>query len=194
MSDTTVHLEMPYILPSQAQKHVTHNEALQRLDALVQLTLTASRDTPPQEPQEGDCFAITQTPSGDWSGRAGKIAVRQDGTWLFLTPRAGWLAWHSERNAPVIFDGEAWVPLPLPEDGNLQTLGISTSADGTNRLALAADASLFTHAGHGHQLKINKAAAGDTASLLFQSNWSGYAEMGLAGDNSFSIKTSDGSN
>ena len=34
MSDATINLEMPYILPSQAQKHVTHNEALQRLAAL----------------------------------------------------------------------------------------------------------------------------------------------------------------
>ncbi len=44
--------------------------------------------------------------------------------------------------------------------------------------------------GAGHQLKINKAAAADTASLLFQSNWSGRAEMGLAGNDAFSIKVS----
>ena len=28
MSDTTTHLGLPYLLAAQAQKHVTHNEAL----------------------------------------------------------------------------------------------------------------------------------------------------------------------
>lgn len=33
--DQTSHLKLPYIAPSQAQKHVTHNEAIGALDALV---------------------------------------------------------------------------------------------------------------------------------------------------------------
>ena len=39
MSDNTTHLLLPYILASQAQKHVTHNEALRLLDAMVQLSV-----------------------------------------------------------------------------------------------------------------------------------------------------------
>src|SRR5690606_21504135 len=53
--------------------------------------------------------------------------------------------------------------------------------------------SLFNHAGEGHQIKVNKESAAQTASLLFQSGWTGHAEMGLAGNNDFSIKVSDGS-
>ena len=34
MTDTSSNLELPFILPSQAQKHVIHNEALQILDVL----------------------------------------------------------------------------------------------------------------------------------------------------------------
>ena len=72
-------------------------------------------------------------------------------------------------------------------------LGGST-ADATNRFAVSTPAALFNHAGAGVQLKLNKAAAADTASLLFQTNWSGRAEMGLAGSNDWSLKTSaDGS-
>ena len=41
MSETSPRLDLPYIQPSQAQKHVTHNESLQRLDALVQMTVLA---------------------------------------------------------------------------------------------------------------------------------------------------------
>lgn len=56
------------------------------------------------------------------------------------------------------------------------------------------DAEVRARLGVGHQLKINKASASDTASLLFQSGWTGHAEIGLVGDTSFSLKVSpDGS-
>ena len=35
MSDATTHLLLPYILAAQAQKHVTHNEALRILDGVT---------------------------------------------------------------------------------------------------------------------------------------------------------------
>ena len=72
--------------------------------------------------------------------------------------------------------------------------GVNAAADTTTRFAVAAAASLFNHAGAGHQHKINKNAAGDTASLLFQTGFSGRAEMGTAGDDDFHFKVSaDGS-
>jgi hypothetical protein len=73
---------------------------------------------------------------------------------------------------------------------SLPQLGINATADTTNRLAVSAAATLLNHAGAGHQLKINKAAAAQTASLLFQDGFSGRAEMGLAGTDDFSIKVS----
>ena len=48
----------------------------------------------------------------------------------------------------------------------------------------------MTHAGSGHQLKLNKAATPDTASLLFQTGFAGRAEMGLTGGDDFTIKVS----
>ena len=41
--DETTNLKLPYIAPSQAQKHVTHNEAIRALDALVQLSVTSRK-------------------------------------------------------------------------------------------------------------------------------------------------------
>lgn len=192
MSDTTVNLEMPYILPSQAQKHVTHNEALQRLDAAVQLTISATLSAPPPAPDEGGCFAVAASATGEWAGRGGRIAMRQDGAWLYLTPRAGWRAWDLENERLLVHDGAGWNPLPLPANAACQTLGVSAAADTGNRLAVSSPATLLTHAGGSHRLKINKAAAADTASLLFQSGWTGFAEMGLNGGNEFSVKVSDG--
>ena len=72
--------------------------------------------------------------------------------------------------------------------------GVNATADATTKFAVAAAASLFNHAGNGHQHKINKNAAGDTASLLFQTGTSGRAEMGTTGDDDFHFKVSaDGS-
>ena len=188
MSEATVNLELPYILPSQAQKHVTHNEALQRLDALTQLTVTASLSTPPSDPQEGTCFNITASPVAAWAGKSGKLAFRQDGDWIFITPKDGWRGWFAAEDKLKIHNGSDWATFDAI--GTPAFLGINTAADNTNRLAVAAAATLLTHDGNGHQIKVNKAAAGDTASLLFQTGWAGRAEMGLAGSDEFAIKVS----
>jgi hypothetical protein len=88
----------------------------------------------------------------------------------------------------------AWSSV-LPVGGTgLAKFGINVAADLTNRLAVSADASLFTHAGTSHRLKLNKASAADTASVIFQDNGSGRAEIGLAGDDALHLKVSpDGS-
>lgn len=193
MTEQTTTLELPYILPSQAQKHVTHNEALQKLDAVTQLVIHGEASQPPQQPGEGDCFLITASATGDWAGKSGKLAFRQDGSWIYLSPRQGWLAWfENAARFKVLRDG-GWNTLPLPDNPSVQQLGINATADASNRLIISSSASLFTNApeGGGHQVKVNKATATDTASLLFQSGWNGRAEMGLAGNDSFSIKTAD---
>jgi hypothetical protein len=192
MTDTSANLAMPLIMPSQAQKHVTHNEALLRLDALVHLSIVAERTAPPASPAEGACYLVAASATGDWSGRETRLACRQDGAWSFIQPRRGWRAWFVEDNQLRVFSGSLWQDIPLPQQGSLERLGINAAPDATNRFAVSAPSSLFSHAGHGHQVKINKSADAETASLLFQSNWTGYAEMGLAGDNDFSIKVSDG--
>ncbi|TCR91853.1 DUF2793 domain-containing protein [Rhizobium sp. BK376] len=194
MSEETVNLALPYILPSQAQKHVTHNEALQRLDAVVQLVISAELSAPPDAPVEGDCYLIAAASTGPWSGKSGSIAFRQDGAWILIEPREGWQAWFLSEAQLRVLTGGAWTEINPPSSDSMPKLGINATADETNRLAVASPASLFSHVGNGHQIKINKAAPADTASLLFQTAWSGRAEMGLAGNDDFAIKVSpDGS-
>ncbi|MER2536750.1 MAG: DUF2793 domain-containing protein [Rhizobiaceae bacterium] len=97
--DSTANLALPYILPAQAQKHVTHNEALRALDALVQLSV-ADRHlaTPPATPAEGDRYIVAAGAGDAWSGQAGTIAAFQDGAWAFLPPKKGWIAWVADEN------------------------------------------------------------------------------------------------
>ena len=195
MTDTTQKLGLPFILPAQAQKHVTHNEALQRLDALVHIAIADELISPPDEPDEGVCYLVGPGASASWSGHDGQIALFQDGLWQFIQPAAGWSAWFSAVQQNRFFDGAAWTVPAFPQDSSVATLGINATADLNNRLAVAAPSTLFNNDGGGHQLKVNKQSPDDTASLLFQTGWSGRAEMGLAGSDSFAIKTSaDGSN
>lgn len=189
---TTPNLSLPYILAAQAQKHVTHNEAVRALDALVQLSVL-DRDlaAPPGAPQDGACYIVAAAATGAWAGQTGRIAAFQDGAWQFMIPREGWLAWVADENRVIVWDGAAWIFIPGIVTVNPASLvGVNATADTTNRLSVASPASLFSHSGAGHQVKINKSAAAQTASLVYQNAFSGRAEMGLTGDDDFRIKVS----
>lgn len=190
----TDNLSLPYILPSQAQKHVTHNEALLKLDAVVQLSVESQNlASPPVTPDDGARYLVPMSATDGFAGQTGKIAAFQDGEFQFFSPQIGWLCYIADEAAWHYFDGSDWTELNNA-DGSFNQVGINTSADTTNRLSLSSPASLFNNSGSGHQLKINKATASDNASILFQTGFSGRAEFGLAGDDQFRIKISaDGS-
>lgn len=185
-------LQMPYLAASQAQKHVTHNEALSLLDGLIHLAVVSRViATPPASPTDGQRYLIPVSPLGEWVGKAGKIALRMEGAWRYLTPLEGWRLWISDEDVLLTFNGSVWVSPGVPSSlQNLSLLGVNATADTTNKLTVAAAATLFNHVGNGHQIKLNKNVAGDTASILFQTGFSGRAEIGTTGDDSFHFKVS----
>ncbi len=129
--------------------------------------------------------------AGAWAGKGGAIASFIDGGWLFVTPAIGWQAYVEDEALLLVFDGMLWKGVSsVPENLSLSMLGVHATADAVNRPAISSDASLFNHAGAGHQVKVNKQAVTDTASLLYQTNWTGFAERGLNGSNDFSVKVS----
>ncbi|MFG6564976.1 DUF2793 domain-containing protein [Sulfitobacter sp. 1A13421] len=195
MPDTSERLSLPYLMPAQAQKHVTHNEALQRLDLLVQLAIEGfEANTPPALPQAGEVHALGDAPTEAWAGHPGELAAWVEETWQFTAPQDGWVALDKSTGILHRWGAGAWTEVSPPDLANLSGLGVNTDHDSGNRLSVSSPASLFTHEGAGHQLKLNKASAADTASLLFQTDWSGRAEMGTAGQDDFAIKVSaDGS-
>lgn len=193
MSDTSLILGLPYIQPAQAQKHVTHNAALRVLDAVVQLNvLSGVLSAPPATPTEGDRYLVPAGATGDWAGHDTELAVWDNEAWLYISAQTGWQAFVRDTVAAVYFDGTAWVSATpeVTELQNMTLLGVGTVADATNPLSVSGAATLLNHAGGDHQLKVNKAGTTDTASLLFQSDYTGHAEMGLAGTNGFDIKVS----
>ena len=114
MPDTTPNLQLPYILAAQAQKHITHNEALRQLDGLVQLSVI-DRDltAPPGSSAEGDRYIAAAGASGDWAGWDGSVALWTDARWLRLLPRTGWRAWVEDEEVILVYDGSGWVETTL---------------------------------------------------------------------------------
>jgi hypothetical protein len=107
----TANLALPLLQPAQAQKHVTVNEALARLDGIAQLVLqSATVAAPPAGAVEGTAWAVPAGASGDWAGRDGRVALRLNGGWEFVTPRTGWRAFVDDTGAMATHDGADWVP------------------------------------------------------------------------------------
>jgi hypothetical protein len=185
-------LDLPFIMPSQAQKHVTHNEALKVLDALVNCAVESrALATPPAAPADGDRYIVAGEGDGAWAGKEGAIAAWQDGSWNFYAPQPGLLVYVKAESLLLLHDGTGFAPPLVRTD----RLGVNTEPDAANRLAVSSDATLLTHDGADHRVMVNKAAAAATASLLFQDAYSGRAEIGLAGDDRLSVKVSaDGAN
>lgn len=187
---TTPHLGLPYLAAGQAQKHVTLNEALRMLDALVQLRVIAPTLTsPPASPVEGDNYIVPTGATGAWSGHGESLAAWQDGGWSFFSAQSGWRAFVVDEDGFRIFRQGAWIV----EDALLEQvdmLGINMAADTSKRLSVSSATTLLNHQGAGHRLVLNKAAQAETASVLLQSGFSGRAEIGLCGNNQLAIKYS----
>lgn len=110
MANSTL-LQLPFIEAAQAQKHVTHNDALRVLDAAVQLSvLDRGLTAPPGSPSDGDRYIVASGGSGAWASKDLNIAVWQDGAWAFLVPREGWRCWVEDESTALIWDGAAWRP------------------------------------------------------------------------------------
>ncbi|WP_102224651.1 DUF2793 domain-containing protein [Acidimangrovimonas sediminis] len=197
--ENSTNLGLPYLQPSQAQKHVTMNEALRLLDALVQLGVASRTEaTPPANPAEGARSIVAAGGTGDWAGHDAAVAEYVEGSWTFLTPRPGWIAWVADEGQLVTFNGTAWGTAVSGQTSSA-VFGVNTEADATNRLSVKSDAVLISHddvtPGTGNaRIVVNKSGASDTASVLFQTNYAGRAEFGLTGDDDWRVKVSpDGS-
>jgi hypothetical protein len=199
MSDVTPHLGLPLLSASQAQKHVTHNEALGLLDALVQLAcLDKDLTAPPASPAEGDRYlVIASSPGGAWAGLGGQVVRYADGLWTGAVPRAGWSAYVIDEADLYVFDGAAWRSFrrTLTAIQSVARLGINTDADNANRLAVKSDAALLSWddvaPGSGDmRVFVNKQAAGRDAALVFETGFAVRAVLGTLGGDDFTLKVS----
>ncbi|MGA9796207.1 MAG: DUF2793 domain-containing protein [Rhizomicrobium sp.] len=198
MTDTTPRVGVPLLAAAQAQKSVTHNEALYQFDAfLCARFIDRTHTAPPSSPSDGDGYLVVSGATGTWLGQDGKVAYCVDGAWRFYAPFAGLTAYVSAENKLIVWSGSAWCDFAsMIALQSLPMVGVNTTADATNKLSVKSNAVLFsdvaTSSGGSGDIRatLSKQASGNTASFLFQDNFSGRAEIGLTGDDNFHFKVS----
>ncbi|MEY2884334.1 MAG: hypothetical protein RL490_2058 [Pseudomonadota bacterium] len=105
---------LPLLAAGQAQKEVTHNEALLALDRLVQLcVLSRSVTAPPPAPAAGDCYIVPAAATGVWAGQGDRLASHDGFGWVFDTPPRGCLAWLWDEGVFAVYS-DGWTAAAWP--------------------------------------------------------------------------------
>lgn len=109
MAELSDRYALPLLQVGQAQKEVTHNEAVAGIDALLHLAVeTRALAVPPAAPGAGQAWIVAPGASGDWAGRAGEIASFGAGGWRYVAPRQGCVAWLRDVQRFAVFTAEGW--------------------------------------------------------------------------------------
>ncbi len=203
--DQTARLGLPYLAAGQMQKHVTLNEALTRLDAVVQTAVVSRTEaSQPAAPPDGALYILPAGATGAaWTGQPeGALLRAEGGGWTVVDAVDGLVVLVLDVGELVVRAGGGWVPLGERLDviQNLTRFGLGTVADGANPFAARLNKALWAALASGDggdgdlRLTFNKEGPADVLSLLFQSGWEGRAELGLVGDDDLRLKVSlDGS-
>ena len=116
----TPNFGLPYLSTAQAQKELTHNEALVLIDAvLMGLVEEAGADVPPSSPSIGQCWIVGQNPEDAWEDQAQKLTIWTEGGWRFIVPKKNMYRRRSDDGTILLFDGIEWhlPPEILQADG-----------------------------------------------------------------------------
>ena len=194
--DASPRLGLPYVAAGQAQKHVTVNEGLALLDALVACAVQSRTQTlQAGAPQDGMAWILPSGATGDdWGLRpAGTLARYEANGWTAPPTPAGQIVYVKDEDRLLVRTAAgAWRRLAddVTSLAGASGVGIGATPDAANPLVVRGPGALFTAADAGFQVRINKAAAGQTGSLLFQDAYGGRAEIGLCGDDRLHVKVS----
>ena len=106
---------LPLLAVAQAQKEITHNEALVIIDALLHMAVEAALPTPPAVTDNdiGKSWAINGVPTGAWANKAGQIAFWIGGSWRFVVPHEGMRVWNRVTRRHSIYISGQWTTAPL---------------------------------------------------------------------------------
>ncbi len=141
MSEVSARLALPLLVPGQAQKEMTHNEALAMLDiALGARVIAVGLATPPAGPVAGQCWIVGAGATGAWAGQADAIAGWTAGGWRFVAGREGLTTWDAESGSTLQFRDGGWrtgQAIGPPEVAIAAPVG-GTIIDGEARTAISA--------------------------------------------------------
>ena len=102
--------ELPFLSAGQAQKELTHNEALALIDAGLHASAeTIGATAPPSSHAPGQCWIVGTAPTGEWAGHAHALACWTEGGWRFLGARQGMRVWLIDQQLWAERTGSGWV-------------------------------------------------------------------------------------
>lgn len=105
----TARMGLPLLDAGQAQKEMTVNEALARLDLLTQAAVVAvGANMPPGAPADGQAWIVGNAPTGAWTGHGRALAGWTVGGWRFAAPREGMAVWSEADGGAASFVGGQW--------------------------------------------------------------------------------------
>jgi hypothetical protein len=109
-TQSSARLSLPYLVAGQAQKEVTHNEALVLLDAGIGASAeSVGLNAPPASPAIGQCWIVGPAPQAGWTGRAHSLAVWTEGGWRFLPAIEGMRVWLKDQQLWATRRTTAWI-------------------------------------------------------------------------------------
>lgn len=131
-------LALPLLAAGQAQKEITHNEALTLLDLLTHPVIESAELTaPPADPVAGQMWRVGPAPTGIWSGQAGRIAALTEGGWRYINVFEGLILWDKSRAKQIRFHQGAWIePNNIPEPTGGTVIDVEARATIANIAAL----------------------------------------------------------
>ena len=117
---------LPYLIAGQAQKELTHNEALAIIDVLLHAAFEDQLASPPiglVNSDAGKCWLVANGPQGDaegeWAGYTDHIACWTGSGWRFAPPVTGMKIWHKNNSAQWLYIGGQWTgPATVPDASN----------------------------------------------------------------------------
>jgi hypothetical protein len=104
--------QLPFLAVGQAQKEITHNEALLRIDALLHMVVESELSTPPTiavDTQTGQCWLIGPSPTGQWQGKQGQIASWTGASWRYLVPVDRMKVYNKALGIDMLRSQTAWI-------------------------------------------------------------------------------------
>ena len=125
MFEITPNLKLPYLYVGQAQKEITHNEALAILDTVLFPSLEGELATPPSALNQADAgrrWLVGAAPTGSWAGHAGKIASWTGDGWRFASIPETCRLYRADLGHEMIRLNGNWVvvlPVSAQEGGNI---------------------------------------------------------------------------
>ncbi len=132
MADATDRFALPLIQTGQAQKDVTHNDAVAAIDTLLHLAVDDILAAPPLTPIVGQSWIVAAGATGAWATRSTHLMAFTSAGWTEIVPSDGCTAWVKAAGVFALFSQGGWAignwPVKTLSIGGRTVLGTPAAA------------------------------------------------------------------